>query len=35
MQVAKPNKLTDEDWAEQLLNLHFIRKEEKEASKVT
>lgn len=35
MQVGKPNKLTDEDWAEQLQNLHFIRQQEKEASKVT
>jgi hypothetical protein len=33
MGVRKPNKLTDGDWAEQILNLHFIRNQEEEASK--
>jgi len=35
MGVRKPHKLNDEDWAEQLTNLHFIRNQEKESSKVT
>tara|TARA_R110002126_G_scaffold78629_2_gene195664 strand:+ start:7932 stop:8039 length:108 start_codon:yes stop_codon:yes gene_type:complete len=33
MHVRKPYKLSDEDWATQILNLHFIRKQEEEASK--
>jgi hypothetical protein len=33
MHVRKPHKLTDEDWAEKLLNLHFIRKQEEDSSK--
>jgi hypothetical protein len=35
MSVRKPHKLKDEDWAEQLQNLHFIRNQEKESSKST
>jgi len=28
-----PQRLSDEDWAEELLTLHYIRKQEYEASK--
>lgn len=33
MHVQNPELLSDEDWAENLQNLHYIRQEEKEASK--
>ncbi len=33
MSIGKPYKLSDEDWAIQVLNLHFIRKQEEESSK--
>jgi hypothetical protein len=32
MHIPKPQKLSDEDWAEDLQSLHFIRKTEKENS---
>jgi hypothetical protein len=32
MHILAPELLTDEDWAEQIQNLHFIRSEEKKAS---
>lgn len=35
MHIPKPHKLSDEDWAEEIQNLHFIRKTEKENSEPT
>jgi len=32
MHIPAPQDLSDEDWAEEIQNLHFIRKTEKEAS---
>lgn len=32
MHIPKPHKLSDKDWAEEIQNLHFIRKTEKENS---
>ena len=32
MHIPKPQKLIDEDWAEEVQNLHYIRKTEKEQS---
>lgn len=32
MHTPYPEKLSDDDWAEQLQDLHFIRQKEKEAS---
>ena len=32
MHLPEPQKLSDEDWAEEMQNLHFIRKTEKKAS---
>ena len=32
MHILKPQNLSDEDWAEEIQNLHYIRKTEKEAS---
>lgn len=34
MHIAKPQKLSDEDWAEEIQNLHFIRTKEKETSEI-
>lgn len=33
LHVPNPQLLTDEEWAEEMQNLHFIRKTEKENSK--
>jgi len=35
MHIPKPQKLSDEEWAEEIQNLHFIRKTEKETSEST
>ena len=35
MNLADPAQLDDEQWAEEVQNLHFIRTKEKEASKAT
>jgi len=32
MHIANPESLSDEDWAEEVQNLHYIRTKEKEAS---
>ncbi len=32
MHTPKPQELSDEDWAEDLQNLHYLRKSEREAS---
>ena len=32
MHIEFPEKLSDEDWAMEMQNLHFIRTEEKKAS---
>lgn len=32
MHVQNPEQLSDEDWAEQIQMLHYIRTQEKEAS---
>lgn len=32
MHIANPEQLSDEDWAEELQNLAFIRSNEKEAT---
>ena len=32
MHIPTPQKLNDEEWAEEIQNLHFIRKTEKENS---
>lgn len=32
MHIRKPEKLNDKTWAEEIQNLHFIRKLEKETS---
>jgi hypothetical protein len=32
MHVQNPEQLSDEDWAEQLQTLHFIRIQEKEST---
>ena len=32
MHLSNPEKLSDEDWAEKLQDLHFIRQQEKKAS---
>ncbi|WP_259840501.1 hypothetical protein [Chryseobacterium herbae] len=32
MHIPEPGVLSDEDWAEKLQDLHFIRQKEKEAS---
>lgn len=34
MHIPNPEKLSDEDWAEEIQNLHYIRTKEKEASEV-
>lgn len=34
MHIPDPNGLDDEDWAEELQNLHFIRTKEKENSQI-
>jgi hypothetical protein len=34
MRVPNPQSLGDEDWAEEIQNLHYIRKKEREASEV-
>lgn len=32
MHIVNPHELSDEDWAEQIQNLHFIRTKEKQES---
>ena len=32
MHIPKPHKLSDNNWAMEMQNLHFIRKSEKEES---
>lgn len=32
MHIPNPEELSDEDWAEKLQDLHFIRQQEKKAS---
>jgi len=32
MHLATPEELSDEQWAEEIQNLHFIRKTEKETT---
>jgi len=34
MHIQAPELLNDEEWAEQIQNLHFIRSEERKASEV-
>jgi len=34
MHIQEPEKLEDEDWCENVMNLHFIRTSEKESSKI-
>lgn len=34
MHIQKPQKLSDEIWAEEVQNLHFIRTSEKKASEI-
>jgi hypothetical protein len=34
MHIRKPQKLSDEVWAEEILNLHFILTSEKKASEI-
>jgi hypothetical protein len=34
MHIRKPQKLSDEVWAEEVQNLHFIRTSEKKASEI-
>lgn len=35
MHIKNPDNLSDEEWAEEIQNLHFIRNAEKESSKIT
>lgn len=35
MHIPNPELLSDEDWAENIQTLHFIRIKEKEASEAT
>ena len=35
MHIQNPDKLDDEEWAEQMQNLHFIRTQEKKATENT
>lgn len=35
MHIPEPKLLNDEDWAEQIQNLHYIRTEEAKASQKT
>lgn len=34
MHTANPSQLEDDEWAEEIQSLHFIRKGEEEASKI-
>ena len=34
MHIPNPSELSDEDWAEEIQNLHFIRTSEKESSQI-
>lgn len=35
MHISNPAELSDEDWAEEIQNLHYIRKSEEESSKAS
>ena len=34
MHIPNPSRMSDEDWAIEVQNLHFIRKTEKENSQI-
>lgn len=35
MHIPDPNILSDEEWAEEIQNLHYIRTSEKESSQIS
>lgn len=35
MHIPNPNILSDEEWVEEIQNLHYIRTSEKESSKIS